>query len=122
MLRIGGEIGAAGAHAVARELAEELGGDDFAFEPDRAAVVCGAESSEIRMANAWRNVTIGALSSLRGPASVSRTLFGDAAESRVRRQRLAAAQRRVTEPATAIQGWPSKREGRTLQRLRCAAA
>jgi ribosome-associated heat shock protein Hsp15 len=86
------------------------------IKPAREARI--GERIEIQMAATRIDVTVRALSSVRGPAPVARTLYEETPESRARRARLAEARRLALEPAAAIKGRPTKREGRALRRVR----
>lgn len=86
------------------------------IKPAREARI--GERIEIQMADTRIDVIVRALSSLRGPAPVARTLYDETAESRARRERLAEGRRLAIEPAVTIKGRPTKREGRMLRRVR----
>jgi ribosome-associated heat shock protein Hsp15 len=58
------------------------------------------------------------LSSQRGPAPVARTLYTESEESRAKRALEVDKRRRFNEPATALQGRPTKRDRRMLERWR----
>ncbi len=88
--------------------------------PAREARV--GERIEIQLADTRIDVIVRALSSQRGPAPVARALYEETADSRERRERHAEARRLAVEPAVAIKGRPSKREGRALRRVRRGAA
>ena len=60
-------------------------------------------------------VVIRALSVQRGPASVARELYREAADSIARRQRRR--ERHAAEPAQAIKGRPTKRDRRELSKI-----
>jgi ribosome-associated heat shock protein Hsp15 len=63
------------------------------------------------------DVVVSGLSAVRGPASVARLLYAEAAESVARRTQAREAARLMKEPAAAIRGRPSKRDARVLRRL-----
>jgi ribosome-associated heat shock protein Hsp15 len=63
------------------------------------------------------DVVVRGLSAVRGPASVARLLYAEAAESVARRTQAREAARLMKEPAAAIRGRPSKRDARALRRL-----
>jgi ribosome-associated heat shock protein Hsp15 len=63
------------------------------------------------------DVVVSGLSAVRGPASVARLLYAEAAESVARRTQARDAARLMKEPAAAIRGRPSKRDARALRRL-----
>jgi ribosome-associated heat shock protein Hsp15 len=75
---------------------------------ERLSVQRGDESFE---------VVVSGLSAVRGPASVARLLYAEAAESVARRTQARDAARLMKEPAAAIRGRPSKRDARALRRL-----
>jgi ribosome-associated heat shock protein Hsp15 len=56
------------------------------------------------------------LSSQRGPAAVARTLYAESAESQAKRALEVEKRRRFNEPASTIQGRPTKRDRRVLDR------
>jgi ribosome-associated heat shock protein Hsp15 len=58
------------------------------------------------------------LSAQRGPAPVARTLYEEGEESRAKRALEVEKRRRFNEPATALQGRPTKRDRRVLDRWR----
>jgi ribosome-associated heat shock protein Hsp15 len=58
------------------------------------------------------------LSSQRGPAPIARTLYAEGDESRAKRALEVEKRRRFNEPATALQGRPTKRDRRMLERWR----
>jgi ribosome-associated heat shock protein Hsp15 len=58
------------------------------------------------------------LSSQRGPAPVARPLYEESEESRSKRALEVEKRRRFNEPATALQGRPTKRDRRVLDRWR----
>ena len=75
---------------------------------DRLSVQRGDEAFE---------VVVSGLSTVRGPASIARQLYAEAAESIARRTQAKEAARLMKEPAAAIRGRPSKRDARVLRRL-----
>jgi len=58
------------------------------------------------------------LSSQRGPAPIARTLYSEGEESRAKRALEVEKRRRFNEPATTLQGRPTKRDRRVLDRWR----
>lgn len=62
-------------------------------------------------------VTVRGLSDRRGPAEQARALYSESEESRLRREALAATRRVQSNPAAGIQGRPTKRDRRALERL-----
>ncbi|MGE5336395.1 MAG: RNA-binding S4 domain-containing protein [Gemmatimonadota bacterium] len=81
------------------------------------AVRCG-ERIEIQLATQRIEVFVRALATVRGPAPVARGLYEETAASADRRARVAERDRYAAEPAAAIKGRPTKREGRALRGLR----
>ena len=76
---------------------------------------------EVLIGDARIDVVIRALADIRGPASVAQQLYEETVESRERRERRAELRRFGTEPARAIKGRPTKREGRALRSVRRAS-
>lgn len=72
----------------------------------------------IRVQELEWEVTVGKLSERRGPASEARGLYEESEQSRQRRETLLAERRLMQEPARGMQGRPTKRDRRTLERLR----
>ncbi|GAB3461905.1 RNA-binding S4 domain-containing protein [Massilia terrae] len=66
-------------------------------------------------ADRWE-VVVQALSDVRGPAPVARTLYSETEESVVRRERDQEARRLFPEPGTSIKGRPTKRDRRAIDR------
>ncbi len=62
-------------------------------------------------------VIVRALAAVRGPATSARALYDETAESVAQRERRAQTRRYAAEPAAAIQGRPTKRDRRRLERL-----
>ena len=62
-------------------------------------------------------VVVRGLSAQRGPAPVARLLYEETPESLARRQTAAEVRRYGAEPAAALQGRPTKRDRRRLERL-----
>lgn len=89
------------------------------IKPAREARI--GERIEIRMAETRIDVVVRALSTTRGPAPIARTLYEETEESLARRQRRAEARLLAAEPAAAIQGRPTKRDGRALRRMQRGA-
>ncbi|WP_116136641.1 RNA-binding S4 domain-containing protein [Trinickia diaoshuihuensis] len=54
---------------------------------------------------------------VRGPASVAQTLYAETAESRVKREAEAERRRTYREPAAGLQGRPTKRDRRVIDKL-----
>jgi ribosome-associated heat shock protein Hsp15 len=80
---------------------------------DRVEVSIGASCIEF---------VIRALSAQRGPAPVAQKLYEETADSHARRHRQRDLLRYGAEPARAISGRPTKREGRVLRSVRQAAS
>jgi ribosome-associated heat shock protein Hsp15 len=72
----------------------------------------------IRVGEADWDVAVRALSQRRGPAAEARRLYEESDESRQRREAVLAQRRLAAEPARALQGRPTKRDRRALERLR----
>lgn len=71
---------------------------------------------QLRQGPVLRELVVQGLSGQRGPASVAQQLYEESADSVMRREQ-AAEQRRLTrEPAADLQGRPTKRERRELDR------
>jgi ribosome-associated heat shock protein Hsp15 len=66
-------------------------------------------------ADRWEVVVL-ALSDVRGPAPVARTLYSETEESVVRRERDKEARRLFPEPGSTIKGRPTKRDRRAIDR------
>jgi ribosome-associated heat shock protein Hsp15 len=66
-------------------------------------------------ADRWE-VVVQALSDVRGPAPVARTLYSETEESVVRRERDHEARRLFPEPGSSIKGRPTKRDRRAIDR------
>jgi len=64
------------------------------------------------------DVVVLGLSDVRGPAPVARALYAETAESAARREARRAQRRHLVEPAAALKGRPTKRDGRALRRAR----
>jgi ribosome-associated heat shock protein Hsp15 len=62
------------------------------------------------------NIEVLQLSSQRGPAPVARTLYVESEESQAKRALEVEKRRRFNEPASTIQGRPTKRDRRVLDR------
>ncbi|MFN9029363.1 MAG: RNA-binding S4 domain-containing protein [Betaproteobacteria bacterium] len=76
------------------------------------------ERYEITIGETRFEIVVRALSAVRGPAPVARTLYEETADSVERRQRRAEARRFGAEPAQELKGRPTKRDGRLLRDLR----
>ena len=73
---------------------------------------------EVFGSGARREFVIRALSAQRGPAAVAQRLYEETPDSRVRAERQKELLRLGAEPARAIRGRPTKREGRALRSVR----
>jgi ribosome-associated heat shock protein Hsp15 len=65
-------------------------------------------------------VEVRALSDRRGPASEAALLYAETAESRERRERLAAERRAAPTPGAEFQGRPTKRDRRRIAAIRAS--
>jgi ribosome-associated heat shock protein Hsp15 len=86
------------------------------IKPAREARI--GEALEIAIGEQRLEVVVRALSAVRGPALAARQLYVETEESVRRREQRAEARRLGAEPAQAIRGRPTKREGRALRRVR----
>jgi len=84
-------------------------------KPAREARI--GERVEIVQGESRTVVVIRALSAVRGPATAARQLYAETAESQARRERQAQVRRYGAEPAAALQGRPTKRDRRLLEKL-----
>ncbi len=76
---------------------------------------------ELREQAVWRVLVVQALSAVRGPAPLAQALYAETPESQRARAEAAAARRLAAEPAQAIvQGRPTKRDRRALDRSQVA--
>lgn len=64
----------------------------------------------------WEVQVLG-ICEVRGPASVAQTLYAETPESRVKREVEAERRRTYREPAAALQGRPTKRDRRVIDKL-----
>ncbi|MDO4232596.1 MAG: RNA-binding S4 domain-containing protein [Lautropia sp.] len=83
-----------------------------------ARLLKGGELLQIRQGEVHYEVVVMALSGVRGPAPVARTLYQETTESMAARERAAERRRFEREPAAGLQGRPSKRDRRELSRIR----
>jgi ribosome-associated heat shock protein Hsp15 len=73
---------------------------------------------EVRIGDVMREVTVTGISDKRGSAAVASKLYAESEES-VQKRAIQAENRRLgTEPAANLQGRPTKRVRRTLEKLR----
>ena len=77
----------------------------------------GGERLEIQQGDVRIDVIVRALALVRGPAPVARLLYEETPESVARRERRTEQRRAGAEPAEALQGRPTKRDGRALRRV-----
>ncbi|HUN92943.1 MAG TPA: RNA-binding S4 domain-containing protein [Burkholderiaceae bacterium] len=75
------------------------------------------ERIEVVIGDSRTEVIVRALSDVRGPAPVARELYEETAASLERRARRAEVRRYGAEPAASLQGRPTKRDRRRLERL-----
>ena len=64
----------------------------------------------------WQVEVLG-LCDVRGPASVAQTLYAETADSKAKRQQELERRKTYREPAEALQGRPTKRDRRIIDRL-----
>ena len=64
----------------------------------------------------WEVQVLG-ICEVRGPASVAQTLYAETPESRIKREVEAERRRTYREPAAALQGRPTKRDRRVIDKL-----
>lgn len=83
-----------------------------------ARLLKGGELLQIRQGEVHYEVVVMALSGVRGPAPVARTLYQETTDSMAARERAAERRRFEREPAAGLQGRPSKRDRRELSRIR----
>ncbi len=76
------------------------------------------ERVSVRVGEVAREVVVRGLSEVRGPASVAQTLYDATAESVVAREAERERRRLFAEPARTIEGRPTKRDRRVLDRTR----
>jgi ribosome-associated heat shock protein Hsp15 len=91
-----------------------LGGERV--KPSRA--VGPGDLLAIRVQEFDWEVAVRGLSERRGPALEARRLYEESEQSRRRRESVLAERRLAVEPARALQGRPTKRDRRALERLR----
>lgn len=73
---------------------------------------------QIRRGEEVLDVVVRELSNVRGPAPAAQRLYEETVESRRRREENAARRRLAREPSLDIKGRPTKRDARSLRRLR----
>jgi ribosome-associated heat shock protein Hsp15 len=79
------------------------------------------ETVTVRVADVVRTVVVRELSEQRGPAPVAQRLYEESAESVAAREAARERRRFAAEPALAIEGRPTKRDRRALDRARGGA-
>ncbi|HYF58479.1 MAG TPA: RNA-binding S4 domain-containing protein [Burkholderiaceae bacterium] len=79
------------------------------------------ETVAVRVGETERVVTVRGLSEQRGPAPVAQQLYEETAESVAARDAQRERRRFFTEPAHAIEGRPTKRDRRAIDRARGGA-
>jgi ribosome-associated heat shock protein Hsp15 len=89
--------------------------DGLRIKPARELHV--GERLEIQQGDARVDVIVRELALMRGPAPVARQLYEETAESIARRGRRFEQRRAGAEPAEALQGRPTKRDGRVMRRV-----
>ena len=77
-----------------------------------------ADRVEVRIGDVLRKVAVSGVSDKRGSAAVASKLYAESGESVLKRAIQAENRRLVTEPAANLQGRPTKRVRRTLEKLR----
>jgi len=77
-----------------------------------------ADRLTIRIGDSVREVTVEGLSDKRGSASVAAGLYVESEESRAKRVAQAENRRLNTEPALGLHGRPTKRDRRSISKLR----
>jgi ribosome-associated heat shock protein Hsp15 len=75
------------------------------------------ERLEIMIGDASIEMIVRGLSPARGPAQMARLLYAETSESILMRERRADVRRFGAEPALAIKGRPTKKQGRDLRRV-----
>jgi len=83
-----------------------------------AREVKAGDRLEVTVGELRWEVVIEGLSARRGPASEARRLYRETEESRLRREATLAERRLHVEPSRALQGRPTKRDRRVLERFR----
>jgi ribosome-associated heat shock protein Hsp15 len=75
------------------------------------------DALEITVGDTRFEIVVRGLSAQRGPAPVARALYEETPASLARRERAQLLRRHGAEPAHAIKGRPTKKQGRELRRL-----
>ena len=76
------------------------------------------ESVKVKLPDHERTVIVRGLSDQRGPAPVAQQLYEETPESQIARTAAREHRRLYSEPAQAIQGRPTKRDRRAIERAR----
>jgi ribosome-associated heat shock protein Hsp15 len=76
------------------------------------------DALEILVGDTRFDILVRGLSAQRGPAPAARALYEETAESLARREQARLMRRHADDPAQAIKGRPTKKQGRELRRLR----
>ncbi len=77
-----------------------------------------ADRLAVRIGDSVREITVDGLSDKRGSAIVAAGLYSESEESRLKRAAQAENRRLNTEPALGLQGRPTKRDRRSIAKLR----
>ena len=77
-----------------------------------------ADRVDVRVGDTVREVTVDGLADKRGSAPEAARLYTESAESRLKRVTQAENRRLSTEPALGLHGRPTKRDRRTIAKLR----
>jgi ribosome-associated heat shock protein Hsp15 len=77
-----------------------------------------ADRVDVRIGDSVREVTVEGLAETRGSALVAARLYSESEESRLKRATQAENRRLNTEPALGLQGRPTKRDRRSIAKLR----
>jgi ribosome-associated heat shock protein Hsp15 len=85
------------------------------IKPAREARI--GDRVEIIQGEARTVVVVQALAAVRGPAAAARLLYSETADSIARRERQVQVRRYGAEPAATLQGRPTKRDRRLLEKL-----
>ena len=80
--------------------------------------VKAADRMDVRIGDSVREVTVEGLAETRGSALVAAGLYTESEESRLKRSTQAENRRLNTEPALGLHGRPTKRDRRTIAKLR----
>ncbi len=89
--------------------------DGERIKPAREAHI--GDALQVQVGAARIDVVVRIISSVRGPAVVARSLYEENAASVRRRERRLEVRRLGAEPALALKGRPTKRDGRQLRQL-----